>query len=140
MPETFPWVTEMAGVLETINQGVIINDDCGHVVFANRLFLKMIGIPEDELIGRTILDLYPPEDAAIVRSRIQQLRDVRLTLLILLRGAFPPLLEVFGTLQHKFQEFRHRGEKSQLSGLPRTEQRRQHGSSGLATDANACVG
>ena len=72
MPETFPWVAEMAGVLETINQGVIINDDCGHTVFANRLFLKMIGIPEDELIGRKILDFYPPEDAAIVQSRIQQ--------------------------------------------------------------------
>ena len=36
MPETeFPWVSEMAGVLETINQGVIINDDCSHIVFAN---------------------------------------------------------------------------------------------------------
>jgi PAS domain S-box-containing protein len=73
VPETeFPWVTEMAGVLETINQGVIINDDCNHIVFANRLFLKMIGIPEEELIGRKILDLYPPEDAAILRSRILQ--------------------------------------------------------------------
>ena len=51
----------MAGVLETINQGVIVNDDCSHILFANRLFLKMIGIPEEELIGRKILDLYPPE-------------------------------------------------------------------------------
>ena len=62
----------MAGVLETINQGVIINDDCSHIVFANRLFQKMIGVSENELIGRKILDFYPPEDASILRSRIQQ--------------------------------------------------------------------
>ena len=73
MQETeFPWVTEMAGVLETINQGVIINDDCSHIVFANRLFQKMIGVSENELIGRKILDFYPPGDASILRSRIQQ--------------------------------------------------------------------
>jgi sigma-B regulation protein RsbU (phosphoserine phosphatase) len=73
VPETsFPWVSEMAGVLETINQGVIINDDCSHIVFANALFLKMIRIPENELIGRKILDLYPPEDAAVLRKQIER--------------------------------------------------------------------
>ncbi len=73
MQETeFPWVTEMAGVLETINQGVIINDDCSHIVFANALFQKMIGRPENELIGQKMLDLYPPEDAAILKNRILQ--------------------------------------------------------------------
>ncbi|MGA8306983.1 MAG: SpoIIE family protein phosphatase [Candidatus Acidiferrales bacterium] len=73
MQETeFPWVSEMAGVLETINQGVIINDDCSHIVFANALFQKMIGMPENELIGQKILDMYPPEDAAILKNRILQ--------------------------------------------------------------------
>ena len=73
MQETeFPWVSEMAGVLETINQGVIINDDCSHIVFANALFQKMIGMPENKLIGQKMLDMYPPEDAAILRSRILQ--------------------------------------------------------------------
>ena len=62
----------MIGVLETINQGVIINDDCAHIVFANRLFQKMMGIPSEELIGRKVTELYPPEDAAILRKRIHQ--------------------------------------------------------------------
>jgi PAS domain S-box-containing protein len=68
----FPWVNEMIGVLETINQGVIINDDCSHIVFANRLFQKMMGMAEEELIGRKVMDMYPPEDAAILRNHIQQ--------------------------------------------------------------------
>jgi PAS domain S-box-containing protein len=68
----FPWVNEMIGVLETINQGVIINDDCSHIVFANLLFQKMMGMPAEELIGRKVMDMYPPEDAAILRNYIQQ--------------------------------------------------------------------
>jgi PAS domain S-box-containing protein len=64
------WVNDMKGVLETLNQGVIINDDRKRIVFANRLFLKMIGIPAEELLGVTITDLYPPEDAAALQKHI----------------------------------------------------------------------
>ncbi len=66
------WVNEMKGVLETLNQGVIINDDRKRIVFANRLFLKMIGIPAAELLGVTITDLYPPEDAAVLQKHIER--------------------------------------------------------------------
>ena len=32
----------------------------------------MIGIPAGELIGRKVMDMYPPEDAATLRNRILQ--------------------------------------------------------------------
>ena len=32
----------------------------------------MIGIPEEKLIGQKMLDLYPPDDAAVLKSRILQ--------------------------------------------------------------------
>jgi PAS domain S-box-containing protein len=67
---TYKWVGDMKGVLETLNQGVIINDDRKRIVFANRLFLKMIGIPAEELLGITITDLYPPEGAAALEKQI----------------------------------------------------------------------
>src|ERR1700691_4878389 len=60
----------MKGVLETLNQGVIINDDRKRIVFANSLFLKMIGMPAEELLGTTITDLYPPEGAAVLEKHI----------------------------------------------------------------------
>ncbi len=66
------WVDDMKGVLETLNQGVIINDDRKRIVFANRLFLKMIGIPSEELLGTTITDLYPPEGAAALQKHIER--------------------------------------------------------------------
>jgi phosphoserine phosphatase RsbU/P len=66
----------MMGVLETLNQGVIINDDCSRIVFANRLFLQMIGLSAKELIGRKVTDMFPPADAERLKSHIQdRLRD-----------------------------------------------------------------
>src|ERR1700729_1293157 len=64
----------MRGVLETLNQGVIINDDRKRIIFANRLFLKMIGIPAEELLGITITDLYSPDDAALLEKQIARRR------------------------------------------------------------------
>lgn len=58
------WVDQVGSVLETLNQGVIINDERRHVVFANSMFLEMIKMPAGELLGRSIVDLYPPQDAA----------------------------------------------------------------------------
>lgn len=56
------WLDQVGGVLETLNQGVIINDEARRVVFANSMFLEMIKMSAGELLGRSIVDLYPPED------------------------------------------------------------------------------
>ena len=69
---TNKWVDEMKGVLETLNQGVLINDNQKRIVFANRIFLKMMGLPAEELLGRAVTDLYPPEDAAVLQKRIEK--------------------------------------------------------------------
>lgn len=36
------WLDQVGSVLETLNQGVIINDDLNRIVFANSMFLEMI--------------------------------------------------------------------------------------------------
>lgn len=56
------WLEQVGSVLETLNQGVIINDDARRIVFANSMFLEMIKVRAGELLGRSIVDLYPPED------------------------------------------------------------------------------
>ena len=66
------WIDEMKCVLETLNQGVIINDRHSRVVFANRLFLKMIGMTSEELVGRLVAELYPPEDVPTLLKHIEQ--------------------------------------------------------------------
>ena len=56
------WLHQVGDALETLNQGVIINDKRKHIVFANAMFLEMIKMRADDLLGRSIADLYPPED------------------------------------------------------------------------------
>src|SRR5215469_2525040 len=56
------WLDQVGSVLETQNQGVIINDEDRKIVFANSMFLEMIKLRAEDLLGRRITDLFPPED------------------------------------------------------------------------------
>ena len=56
------WIDQIGKVLETLNQGVIINDADRRIVFANSMFLEMIKMRGEDLRGRTISELFPPED------------------------------------------------------------------------------
>jgi sigma-B regulation protein RsbU (phosphoserine phosphatase) len=66
------WLEGVVGILETLNQGVIINDDCGEIIFANSHFSQMIGLPADEVIGRKVTDLFPLEDVPALRQQIER--------------------------------------------------------------------
>jgi PAS domain S-box-containing protein len=56
------WLDQVGSVLETLNQGVILNDSLKRIVFANSIFLDMIQMPAEDLLGRSVTDLFPPED------------------------------------------------------------------------------
>jgi PAS domain S-box-containing protein len=64
------WLAQVQGVLETLNQGVIISDECPRIVYANRVFQDMVGRSADELVGQYVKDLFPPEDVPRLLSRI----------------------------------------------------------------------
>jgi sigma-B regulation protein RsbU (phosphoserine phosphatase) len=73
--ETPEWLDQMAGILETLNEGVIIIDDCDHVIFVNTCFEEMTEIHRDELLGKDpLLVYYGPEDAAIIQERRREAR------------------------------------------------------------------
>ena len=66
------WLDGVVGILESLNQGVLINNDCGEVVFANALYLQMIGRTADEFIGSKVTDWFPAEDAQELRRQIER--------------------------------------------------------------------
>ena len=66
------WIDEVAGILETLNQGVVINDDCNKIVFANQIFLRMLGRHAEQVLGRPVTEMYPPEDAEALKQKIDQ--------------------------------------------------------------------
>jgi PAS domain S-box-containing protein len=66
------WLDEVTGILETLNQGVIINDACSRILFANEIFQRMIGRSAEELVGRLITEFYTPADVPALVDRIKQ--------------------------------------------------------------------
>jgi sigma-B regulation protein RsbU (phosphoserine phosphatase) len=64
------WLAQMEGLLEALNEGVLIVDDCNQMVFANEPFLQMAGFPREEILGRTPADFYSGEDLAFLSQQI----------------------------------------------------------------------
>lgn len=71
------WLEQMEGILETLNEGVLIADDCDHVLFVNSVFEEMTGITRDAIIGRDVVrEYYSPEDYALIQERRMRTRQV----------------------------------------------------------------
>jgi PAS domain S-box-containing protein len=63
------WLERVKGVLETLNEGVVIADGDDRVLFANPFFAEMTGVPRGDAIGRNALQLYcDPRDYAAVQE------------------------------------------------------------------------
>jgi len=66
------WLLQTEGILETLNQGVMIVDDCHRVFFINNHLEELLGIPAGEMIGRTALQWYGPEETKFLQERIAE--------------------------------------------------------------------
>ncbi|MGA8222350.1 MAG: SpoIIE family protein phosphatase [Candidatus Acidiferrales bacterium] len=70
------WVAQMEGILETLNEGVLIADDCDRILFVNSVFEEMTGVSHEEILGKDARKLYySPEDLAILEERRQKTRE-----------------------------------------------------------------
>jgi PAS domain S-box-containing protein len=58
------------GILEALNEGVLIIDDCNQVVFVNECLAEMTGQPPNELVGRMAEDFYSGDDLAFLNAQI----------------------------------------------------------------------
>ena len=56
------WLEQMEGILETLNEGVLIADDCEHILFINECMEKLAGVPRSAIIGKTAAALYSGDD------------------------------------------------------------------------------
>ena len=57
------WLDQVGSVLETLNQGVIISDEDRRIIFANSMFLEMGKMSAADILGRSVMDLYPEDEA-----------------------------------------------------------------------------
>jgi PAS domain S-box-containing protein len=66
------WVQQMEPVLETVNEGVLIADDCRRIVFVNAGFARMTGLRPEDLVGNPAWLFYTDEEWAFLEKKIEE--------------------------------------------------------------------
>ncbi len=70
------WLLQIEGILESLNEGVLITDECQAIVFANSNLEEMSGIPREQFVGMDVYGVYTKEEADfIVTQRDRNFRD-----------------------------------------------------------------
>lgn len=64
------WLLQTEGILEALNEGVMILDDCNRMLFVNDLFAQMTGYRQGEIVGRTPAQFYEGEDRGFLMQQI----------------------------------------------------------------------
>jgi phosphoserine phosphatase RsbU/P len=70
------WLEQMEAVLETLNEGILISDDCDHVLFVNSVFEEMTGIARADILGRDPGELYSAEDLLVLQELRKKTREM----------------------------------------------------------------
>ena len=65
------WLDQVGSVLESLNQGVIISDEDRRIIFANSMFLEMGKMSAEDLLGRSVMDLYPADEVGSCRNLLR---------------------------------------------------------------------
>jgi sigma-B regulation protein RsbU (phosphoserine phosphatase) len=64
------WLLQMEDILETLNEGVMILDDCRKVLFINSCMEEMLGFPASEVIGLEGSHLYSEEEYKFILKQV----------------------------------------------------------------------
>jgi PAS domain S-box-containing protein len=69
-----PSAAQLRALIDQASDGIFVADSEGRYTFANEAGCRMLGFSCDEIIGKTIVDLIPPEDVErLLHSKAQML-------------------------------------------------------------------
>lgn len=68
------WLEQMEGILETLNEGVIIADDCDRIVFSNQRILELTGFSPEDVLGKPGDHFYEGGDRVFIQQQIDLAR------------------------------------------------------------------
>ena len=63
------WLDQIEGVLESLNEGVLISDDCQNIIFVNTNLQEMTGMSSNEIVGWDVYNLYAREEADYINAQ-----------------------------------------------------------------------
>jgi sigma-B regulation protein RsbU (phosphoserine phosphatase) len=65
------WLVQMEDVLETLNEGVMILDDCRKILYINSCLEKMFGFAASEIVGHPGSDFYTKEEYDVILKQTE---------------------------------------------------------------------
>jgi PAS domain S-box-containing protein len=66
------WLQQIEGVLESLNEGVLISDDCQNIIFVNSNLEQMTGLRSGDILGPDIHRLYDKAEADFIIKKREQ--------------------------------------------------------------------
>ena len=63
------WLEQMEGILETLNEGVLIADDCQRILIVNECMERLMDPPRSSVLGKTPAAIYSGKDTNFSRCR-----------------------------------------------------------------------
>jgi phosphoserine phosphatase RsbU/P len=66
------WLLQMEDVLETLNEGVMILDDCRKILYINSCLERMFGFPASSVVGRLGSDFYTKEEYDVILEQTEK--------------------------------------------------------------------
>lgn len=68
------WLLPMETLFDTLNEGVLVADDCHQILYINSCLSEMLDNPRSEVVGRTAAYFYSPEEYNVILT--QQARNL----------------------------------------------------------------
>jgi PAS domain S-box-containing protein len=69
------WLLQMETLFETLNEGVLVGDDCHQILYVNSCLAEMIGNSPDEIVGQSVPFFYSPEEYQVILDQEERSRD-----------------------------------------------------------------
>jgi len=69
------WLLQMEDILETLNEGVMVLNDCRDILFINSCLEKMFGFPASEVVGHKGTSFYNEEERKVMAGHIERGRE-----------------------------------------------------------------
>jgi PAS domain S-box-containing protein len=69
------WLVQMEGILESLDEGVIVVDDCDVFIYANQALAEMTGVAVESVLGRTRAKFYEGVDLDALKRQVELSRQ-----------------------------------------------------------------
>ena len=69
------WLLQMETIFDTLNEGVLVSNDCRQILYINSCLADMIGNPASEIVGRTASYFYTQEEYSVILSQEDSRND-----------------------------------------------------------------